>query len=57
MTSALLPVAGVLVIVAIALFILSFRRTDAVPALAGMSVMIAAAIPAVVYASLTSEVS
>jgi len=53
----LLVITGVLVIVATTLFVLSFRRTDAVPALAGMSVMIAAAIPVLVYASLTSEVS
>jgi hypothetical protein len=52
---ALLAITGVLVLVAAVLFLVSCGRTDAVPALAGMSVMIAAAIPAVVYAGITSQ--
>jgi hypothetical protein len=51
MTATLLPVTGVLVVVAAAFFVISFRRRDAAPSLAGMTVMIVATIPAVVYGS------
>jgi hypothetical protein len=53
-TAALLAITGVLVVVAVALLAISFRRPDATPALAGMTLMIAASVPAVAYASLTS---
>ena len=54
MTAALLVIVGVLVGAAAALFVVSFRRADAIRGLAGMTVMIAAAIPAAVYANVAS---
>lgn len=53
MTAALLAFTALLVTVATALYVVSFRGADPLSALAGMMVMIAAAIPAVVYASLS----
>lgn len=54
MTAALLAVTGGLVSVAAALFAVSFLRRHPGPALAGLTVMIVAAFPAVVYGSLAS---
>lgn len=50
MTGAMLALTTVLAAVSVALFVASFRRRDPLPALAGMTVMVAAAIPAAVYA-------
>lgn len=54
MTTALLVITGLLVLTSAALYVESYRRDHAEPALAGMSVLIVASIPAIVYASLTS---
>jgi hypothetical protein len=54
MTAALLIATGVLVVGSAACFVVSHRRGDPAAALAGMTVMIAAALPAVVHAGLTS---
>lgn len=54
MTTALLIVIGLLVAAAAVLMIVSFRRHDSLQALAAMTLMIIAAIPATVYAGLTS---
>ena len=53
MSAALLILTVVLTAVSAALFVLSIRHRDPFPALAGMTVMIVAAIPAGVYASLS----
>jgi magnesium-transporting ATPase (P-type) len=54
MTTALLIVIGVLIAAAVVLTIASFRRRDDLQGLAAMTLMITAAIPASVIASLTS---
>jgi hypothetical protein len=50
-TTALLAVTILLGVVSAALLALSFRRQDPLAALAGMTAMIAAALPAATYAS------
>ena len=50
----LLAITAVLTMLSGTLFVVSFRRRDPYPAFAGMTVMIVAAIPAVVHAGLSS---
>jgi len=52
-TTAMFAVIILLGVVSAALFALSFRRKDPFAALAGMTAMIVAAIPAAVYASVS----
>jgi hypothetical protein len=54
MRTALLLVIGGCAVGAVALTITSFRRRDDLHGLAGMTLMMVAAIPATVYASVTS---
>lgn len=54
MTTALLIVVVLLGVAGTALTIVSFRRHDGLHGLAGMTLMMIAAIPASVYASLSS---
>lgn len=54
MTTALLILIGLLVTGAAALTAASLRRRDGVLGLAGMTTMVIAAIPATVYATITS---
>ena len=49
----LLAITALLAILSATLFVVSFRSRDPYPAFAGMTVMIVAAIPAVVYAGLS----
>jgi len=53
MTAALLAMTTVLAAGSAALFVVSFRRRDPLAAFAGMTVMIVAAVPAAVYASVS----
>jgi hypothetical protein len=52
-TAALLAMTIVLAAVSATLFLVSFRRRDPLPAFAGMTLMIVAAIPAAAYASVS----
>jgi UDP-N-acetylmuramyl pentapeptide phosphotransferase/UDP-N-acetylglucosamine-1-phosphate transferase len=52
MTTALLVLIAVLTAAAVVLMIASFRRRDGVRGLAGMTLMMVAAVPAAWYASL-----
>ena len=54
MTAALLPITALLAMLSAALFVVSFRRRDPLSALAGMTVMIVASIPAAAYASIST---
>ena len=54
MTAALLTLTGMLVVTGAVLYADSYRRNHSGSALAGMSVLIVAAIPAIVYASLSA---
>jgi hypothetical protein len=53
MTAALLAMTTVLAVVSAALFVVSSRRRDPLAALAGMTAMVVAAIPAAAYATLS----
>lgn len=52
--TALLAITALLATASVGLFVVSFRRRDPFSAFAGMTVMIVAAIPAALYASLSS---